>query len=96
MGFETVADKMVSSKVDEIWTLSLWDLKLLFTDFCIGHPYWFELCPYGIWNNRTANDEGRRFNTFELCPYGIWNKSTKYKGEILSHLNFVPMGFETN
>ena len=33
--------------------------------------------------------------TFELCPYGIWNNTEPWTAYMDSHLNFVPMGFET-
>ena len=65
-----------------------------FSFFC-SKKLRFELCPYGIWNERIGLSAVNFENIFELCPYGIWNLWANIALLFLLDLNFVPMGFET-
>ena len=55
MGFETLPN-IVRNTVSNIWTLSLWDLKLLSAWLFTAMPP-FELYPYGIWNAGFLNSQ---------------------------------------
>ena len=95
MGFET-------SSISH-YKASLYDLNFVPMGFETPwmyhiHSYLvlFELCPYGIWNIEEVKEEEIEEVLFELCPYGIWNNHHYLLIFLVIHLNFVPMGFETN
>ena len=94
MGFETCFIRNTRMSVD-IWTLSLWDLKLLQKFFTAIKLDLFELYPYGIWNTLTT-PLFMVLRIFELYPYGIWNQLKAVLHCSFQYLNFIPMGFETS
>ena len=52
MGFETEFSFVLWFSSYWIWTLSLWDLKLFVRKVSCYLRHTFELCPYGIWNQK--------------------------------------------
>ncbi len=61
----------------------------------IAYPLLFELCPYGIWNSITSVGSSCAILIWTLSLWDL--KLPLWISWLISfsHLNFVPMGFET-
>ena len=95
MGFETELLGWWFCIRCQIWTLSLWDLKLSSSTSSFPFSESFELCPYGIWNVRVFKEKVQSNLIWTLSLWDLKHKSIYRPTKCSSNLNFVPMGFET-
>ena len=95
MGFETTLSQRGNKLIIDIWTLSLWDLKQICVSSC-NTSIIFELCPYGIWNSHYLYFGCKFYIIWTLSLWDLKPQKRQRISMLWTHLNFVPMGFETN
>ena len=89
-----LAIRLLRCLTSSIWTLSLWDLKPIWSDVGLWTNK-FELCPYGIWNTFSISSSVEPESIWTLSLWDLKRNKFKNKESELKYLNFVPMGFET-